>query len=239
MKTPVRLTLLLAMLVAAPAAAQEATGGAAPPEDQDPERSRVVVVSDGGFTVAAREDALLGRVSAFRGTVDDRDAGRTLTVERYDDGAGAWKPAARTTVGADGRFVARWRTDRVGRSRLRAVVASSSARTASASPELAVTVYRPGRSTWYGPGFYGRRTACGQKMTRSLQGVAHKRLPCGTRVAILYRGRRVTVPVVDRGPYRKRTRWDLTAATARTLGFDGVARIGALRVPGTPAQASR
>lgn len=237
MKMPVRLTLLLAVLVAAPAAAQEATGGAAAPEG--PDRSRVVVVSDGAFTVAAREDALLGRVSAFRGTVDDRNNGRTLTVERYDAADGAWKAAARTTVEADGRFVARWRTDRVGRFRLRAVVASSSARAASASPELAVTVYRPGRSTWYGPGFYGRRTACGQKLTRDLQGVAHKRLPCGTRVAILYRGRRVTVPVVDRGPYRKRTRWDLTAATARSLGFDGVDRIGALRVAASPAQPSR
>ena len=32
-------------------------------------------------------------------------------------------------------------------------------------------------------------------------GVAHKSLPCGTKVTIRYRGRQVRVPVVDRGPY--------------------------------------
>jgi rare lipoprotein A (peptidoglycan hydrolase) len=51
-------------------------------------------------------------------------------------------------------------------------------------------------------------------------GVAHRTLPCGTRVAIHYRGRSVTVPVVDRGPYTSAT-WDLTEATAQALGFDG------------------
>ena len=61
-------------------------------------------------------------------------------------------------------------------------------------------------ATWYGPGFYGRRTACGVKMSRTLLGVAHKTLPCGTQVAVLYKGRRITVPVVDRGPFRARHR---------------------------------
>ena len=56
-------------------------------------------------------------------------------------------------------------------------------------------------ATWYGPGFYGNRTACGQRLTRRLPGVAHRTLPCGTRVRIRFHGRVVTVPVVDRGPY--------------------------------------
>src|SRR4051794_8984745 len=51
--------------------------------------------------------------------------------------------------------------------------------------------------SWYGPGFYGHRTACGQTLTRGLIGVAHKTLPCGTK--ILFRnpanGRTLLVPV--------------------------------------------
>jgi rare lipoprotein A len=67
-------------------------------------------------------------------------------------------------------------------------------------------------------------------MTRTLLGVAHKRLPCGTQVAVLYRGRRITVPVVDRGPFRHGTTWDLTAATAEALRFEHTDRVGAVRI---------
>jgi rare lipoprotein A (peptidoglycan hydrolase) len=48
--------------------------------------------------------------------------------------------------------------------------------------------------------------------------------------SLLYRGRTVTVPVVDRGPFRKGTSWDLTWATARALGMRQTATIGAARV---------
>lgn len=68
--------------------------------------------------------------------------------------------------------------------------------------------------TWFGPGFYGNRTACGQKMSRWLKGVAHRTLPCGTMVSFRYRGRTATVPVVDRGPYGvPGLDFDLTART--------------------------
>jgi peptidoglycan hydrolase-like protein with peptidoglycan-binding domain len=73
--------------------------------------------------------------------------------------------------------------------------------------------------TWYGPGLYGRRTACGQRMTRRLVGVAHRRLPCGARVTLHRAGRFVTVPVVDRGPFTRGVSLDLTAAAARGLGL--------------------
>ncbi len=82
-------------------------------------------------------------------------------------------------------------------------------------------------ASWYGPGLYGHRTACGQRLTPSLQGVAHRRLPCGTRVTLAHNGRFVTVPVVDRGPYVDGLTFDLTYATARTLGFSGTQRLHA------------
>ena len=52
--------------------------------------------------------------------------------------------------------------------------------------------------SWYGPGFYGKRTACGQAMTEGLVGVAHRTLPCGTRITFKNpaNGRVVTAPVV-------------------------------------------
>ena len=57
--------------------------------------------------------------------------------------------------------------------------------------------------SWYGPGFYGKRTACGYAMTKSLIGVAHRTLPCGTKVTFRNpaNGRTITTKVVDRGPY--------------------------------------
>jgi hypothetical protein len=72
--------------------------------------------------------------------------------------------------------------------------------------------------SWFGPGFYGGRTACGQTLTEGLQGVAHKTLPCGTRVTFRNAaGVELTVPVVDRGPYVAGRQWDLTGAACLAL----------------------
>jgi rare lipoprotein A (peptidoglycan hydrolase) len=73
--------------------------------------------------------------------------------------------------------------------------------------------------SWYGPGFYGHRTACGKTLTTTLLGVANKTLPCGTMVSFRNpsNGRTITVPVVDRGPYVAGRQWDLTAATCRAI----------------------
>lgn len=66
--------------------------------------------------------------------------------------------------------------------------------------------------SWYGSGFYGQRTACGQTLTKTLVGVANRTLPCGTLVMFRnpYNGDTITVPVVDRGPYVAGREWDLT-----------------------------
>jgi hypothetical protein len=73
-------------------------------------------------------------------------------------------------------------------------------------------------ASWYGPGFYGNRTACGQTYTPEIIGVAHRTLPCGTLVVIEYRGRVMTVPVIDRGPYIVGRTLDLSAATRTAMG---------------------
>ena len=72
--------------------------------------------------------------------------------------------------------------------------------------------------SWYGPGFYGQGTACGQTLTKTLMGVAHRSLPCGTLVTFRYKGKTVTVPVVDRGPYVAGRTWDLTKGACAAIG---------------------
>jgi rare lipoprotein A (peptidoglycan hydrolase) len=73
-------------------------------------------------------------------------------------------------------------------------------------------------ASWYGPGFYGNRTACGQTYTPEIAGVAHRTLPCGTLVVIEYRGRTMIVPVIDRGPYIAGRTLDLSNATHIAVG---------------------
>lgn len=89
-----------------------------------------------------------------------------------------------------------------------------------AARSVAIPQWRfDGNISWYGPGFYGRRTACGYAMTKSLRGVAHRSLPCGTRITFRNpsNGRTVTVPVVDRGPYVSGRQWDMTAGLCLAL----------------------
>lgn len=72
-------------------------------------------------------------------------------------------------------------------------------------------------ASWYGPGFFGHRTACGQVLTPDLVGAAHRTLPCGTAVVFRHGAAVVTAPVIDRGPYVAGREWDLSAALCRML----------------------
>src|SRR3954462_324654 len=96
------------------------------------------------------------------------------------------------------------------------------------APQQARTAdYRPVKATWYGPGLYGNRPACGAPLRHRTLGVAHKRLPCGTKVALRYHGHTVVVPVIDRGPYARGVSYDLTEATAKKLGMTETSRLAA------------
>ncbi len=88
---------------------------------------------------------------------------------------------------------------------------------ASARPPAWATAH----ASWYGPGLYGNRTACGQTLRPGTVGVAHKSLPCGTLLAFKYRGRIRRARVIDRGPYIAGRDFDLTEALANRLRFTG------------------
>ncbi len=107
---------------------------------------------------------------------------------------------------------------------------------ATASPKTRI---RPsGVATWFGPGFYGKKTACGQTLTPAVIGVANRTLPCGTLIKVTYAGHALTVPVLDRGPYSHIASWDLTAGAAQALGIAETVRIGTRIIgsaPNTPS----
>lgn len=98
----------------------------------------------------------------------------------------------------------------------------ATARARTASAPAAPTGWRTARCSWYGPRFYGRRTASGAVLTTSMMNVAHKSLPFGTRIQFSYKGRSCIAVVNDRGPYVAGRTFDLGPGTARALGFSGV-----------------
>jgi rare lipoprotein A (peptidoglycan hydrolase) len=130
------------------------------------------------------------------------------------------------TVQADerGRFSTRWSSSNSGIYKVEASVVDAVASKAASDSEQ-VNVYRSAAASYYGPGLYGNATACGGRLTPKTVGVAHKTLPCGSKVTLRYRGRTVTVPVIDRGPYAGNREYDLTAATKAKLGFGSTGNV--------------
>lgn len=124
-----------------------------------------------------------------------------------------------TTANKRGRFEVRWKPPSTGGYKVTARARGNKVAAGSSDDAGRVTVYRPAAASWYGPGFYGNRTACGQTLTSSTLGVAHKSMPCGTRLKLRYGSRTVRVRVIDRGPYAAGREFDLTYATKQRLGF--------------------
>ena len=132
--------------------------------------------------------------------------------------SGRWHTVDRTRAAADGRYVLRARLQRPTSVPVRVRVSGA----ASGARGLGrLNVYRTANASWYGPGLFGRPTGCGGTLGTGQLGVAHKTLPCGTKITLRHNGRSVRVPVIDRGPYAGAREYDLTAATARRLHFSG------------------
>lgn len=147
--------------------------------------------------------------------------GRYVSIQQRRDGA--WRTIG-TAYEKDGRYALRFEANRIGSRRIRAVF-KGDARNIGTRSRRGLRVYDPAMATWYGPGFWGNGTACGQTLRSDTVGVAHRWLPCGTEVAVLYQGRTIVVRVIDRGPY-SHADWDLTQEAAERLGFSGTDTIG-------------
>jgi rare lipoprotein A len=161
----------------------------------------------------------LGKPLGIRGVVKPRGLRRIKIVIK---GAGK---TIRTRTKAHGGFAVKWRPKRAGTYRVRVFSANNQVAYGDDTRRFKVFGLRAGHASYYGPGLYGNGVACGGTLTPSTQGVAHKTLPCGTKVTFRYKGRTATVPVIDRGPYIAGRDWDLTEATRNKLGFGGVGTV--------------
>jgi rare lipoprotein A len=76
-----------------------------------------------------------------------------------------------------------------------------------------------GKISYYGKGFRGKLTACGEVFDDKEFTMAHRTLPCGTKVVVtnLRNRRTVAVRVNDRGPHVKGRVADVSTAAARQL----------------------
>jgi hypothetical protein len=184
-------------------------------------------------TVAARlaapsaKHVKRGRRTVIRGRLRPGFAGRKVRIQLRKDGR--WATVDRVRTRRAGRFQGSWLVQRpAGRYRAR-VLFEGDRRNSARVAKTRLHVYTPGQASYYGPGLYGNRTACGQTLTPGTLGVANRWLPCGTRVTFRYRGRSVTAPVIDRGPFHASRIWDLTYATKRRLGFGSTGTVWATR----------
>lgn len=175
--------------------------------------------------LAAPSGAFAGREATIKGHIDDYTGTVSITARR--GGKGDFLPVGSARADAQGDFTFSWKPGKSGLYSLRLTPAGPAA-TSVAPANGTLSVYRRQKATWYGPGWYGTRTACGTKLTKRTLGVAHKTLPCGTKVEFFLRGKRITVPVIDRGPYANAAVWDLTLATMRRLGSSSTEFVGAL-----------
>lgn len=86
-----------------------------------------------------------------------------------------------------------------------------------------------GEASWYGPGFYGNRTANGEVFRPGTLTAAHRTLPFGTKVRVtnLWNGRSAVVRINDRGPFHGRRVIDLAHGAASQLGLisSGIAQV--------------
>jgi hypothetical protein len=164
-----------------------------------------------------RRNVMAGRAIVVRGVLRPRAAGRAVSLQVR--GGRGWVTVDHARTESTGAYHLRWTPRRTGSRSVR--VHFGGTRDLGSARRLAgrANVYRPALASWYGPGLYGFSLACGGRLSASTRGVAHKSLPCGTKVTLRYRGRTVRVPVVDRGPYVGMREFDLTAATKHALGF--------------------
>jgi rare lipoprotein A len=181
------------------------------------------VLTAGAFSISMAAPAA-AQIDVTNERLHVRSGQRALVTGVTDSGPvaalqirrrGHWRTIDRDRTAASGRFVLRARMRRAMTAPVRVKVGAETHRVGR------LNVYRFAHASWYGPGLYGNRLGCGGRLAPGRLGVAHKSLPCGSRVTLRHRGRSVRVRVIDRGPYVGGREYDLTEATARKLRFRG------------------
>lgn len=166
-------------------------------------------------TTSSRLNVAAGRSARVRGSLRRVREGRTVALQARV--GGRWRTVDRDRTDGRGRFalstVARRTAD------LRVRFAGDALNAGTRVKVGRMRAFRRSFASWYGPGFYGNRTACGQTFHAGIMGVAHKTLPCGTRVTFRRGSKLVHARVVDRGPFHAGREFDLSPAVKQALGF--------------------
>ena len=200
-----------AVFAPAPAPAPAAIAATADPAARPAKRRATLRITSRRLNVRA------GRAARVGGRLVPAAAGRTVTLERRI--CRRWKTIAKDRTSSTGRFTLTYRSRRADSIVVRVRFAGDATARAKSRRIGRLNVFRPALASWYGPGLYGGALACGGRLTPGTVGVAHKSLPCGTRVMLRKGDRIVRAQVVDRGPYVGAREFDLTAATKHRLGF--------------------
>ena len=86
-----------------------------------------------------------------------------------------------------------------------------------------------GEASWYGPGFFGNRTANGEVFRPGTMTAAHRTLPFGTKVKVtnLRNGKETIVRINDGGPFSGHRVIDIAHGAAQHLGLvsSGIAQV--------------
>lgn len=216
----IALTLLLAAINTAPAGAAPPPTGGTPAQGTTPVTAHQGRVRTSVSVLSRRTSVRAGRSARVAGRVRPGLPGRLVVLQRVR--GHRWVTIARARTARGGRYVLRHRTRDAMSAPLRVRVAGSSGASRRTRRIGRLEAFRPALASWYGE---GQALACGGHLTPGMMGVAHKSLPCGTKVTIRYRGRQVRVPVVDRGPYSGGREFDLGPGVRSALRFDGVGTV--------------
>ena len=207
-----------------------------------------------GITITVAGSGATKHPLTITGTAPQTAAGGTVEIETAPTSLSqSWTQVATTLVGPTGAFSAVWVPSSSGEVAIRAVLpgglttalvqtetgdngagalpASNTAPTTATTvttSTLLIPIFKSAIATMYGPGLWNRHTFCGERLRKTTLGVASRTLKCGTEVEISFKGREITVPVIDRGPFTNHATWDLTWATGKALGMKATSTIGTL-----------
>lgn len=162
----------------------------------------------------ADETVKLGDKVKVKGRVEPAGTRRKVAVRIGGE-------TVKTQTTKRGTFAVKAKAESVGTGESTVRVRAASDKIAAGSGDKAgkVSVLRPAVASYYGPGLYGNQLGCGGTLQPDTVGVAHKSLPCGTKLIVAYGNESVKTSVIDRGPYVGGREFDLTEALKNKLGF--------------------
>ncbi len=202
---------------AATAAAQQPAPATTAPQAPIAAASAAPKASSALRVTRTRLNVRTGRTALVQGTLRPGRSGGAITLERRS-GKG-WKTIDKARTSRTGRFTLKVRRRSVDTAQVRIRFAGDGTARAAQRRVGRLNVYRPALASWYGPGLFGNKLGCGGTLYAGTVGVAHKSLPCGTRIVLRNGSRIVRTRVIDRGPYVGAREFDLTQATKQRLGF--------------------